>query len=78
MSRRARPDPVARDNLLIVHGPHLPGGEIRINYLEAFCRASSTETDWGDHTVIPHATADDLVLAATQGDEAEIHIGKTA
>ena len=44
------------DNWLIVHGPHLPGREIRINYLEAFCRANSTDADWGAHTVIPFRT----------------------
>jgi len=44
------------DNWLIVHGPHLPGGKLRINYLEAFCRANSTDADWGRHTVIPHRT----------------------
>ena len=38
---------------LIIHGAHLPG-EIRINYLEAYCRAGSTDADWVKHTVIPH------------------------
>ena len=44
------------DNLLIVHGPQLPGGVLRINYLEAYCRAQSTDADWGKHTVLPHHT----------------------
>ena len=44
------------DNLLVVRGPHLPGGEIRTNYLEACCRANSANTDWGFHTVIDFAT----------------------
>lgn len=39
---------------LMIYGPHLPGGEIRINYLEAYCRAGSTDADWVQHTVIPH------------------------
>jgi hypothetical protein len=43
-------------NWLIVHGPYLPGREIRINYLEAICRANSTDADWGTHTVIPFRT----------------------
>lgn len=43
------------DNWLILRGDHLPGGEIRVNYLEAFCRAGSTAAEWKD-TVIPHAT----------------------
>jgi hypothetical protein len=38
---------------LVIRGPHLPG-EIRINYLEAYCRAGSTDADWVKHTVIPH------------------------
>ncbi len=38
---------------LIIRGAHLPG-EIRINYLEAYCRAGSTDADWVKHTVILH------------------------
>jgi hypothetical protein len=41
-------------NWLIIRGPRLPGGELRINYLEAYCRARSTDADWVRHTVIPH------------------------
>ncbi len=40
-------------NWLVVRGAKIPGNEIRINYLEAYCRAGSTDADWG-HTVIPH------------------------
>ena len=32
-----------------------PGGEIRINYLEAYCRAGSTDRDWRE-TTIPHTS----------------------
>ena len=39
---------------LIIHGDQIPGKEIRINYLEAYCRADSTDADWGKHTVIKH------------------------
>lgn len=39
---------------LVIRAPHVPGGEIRINYLEAYCRAGSTDADWMKHTVIPH------------------------
>ena len=42
------------DHWLVIHAPHIPGGEIRINYLEAYCRAGSTDADWVKHTVIPH------------------------
>lgn len=41
------------NNWLVIRGPQLPG-EIRINYLEAYCRAGSTDADWVKHTVIPH------------------------
>jgi hypothetical protein len=41
-------------HLLILHNPQFPGGEIRVNYLEAYCRAGSTDADWVQHTVIPH------------------------
>ncbi|MGI9241842.1 MAG: hypothetical protein ACR2RV_13650, partial [Verrucomicrobiales bacterium] len=37
-----------------LRSPELPGGELRINYLEAYCRAGSTEADWVKHTVIRH------------------------
>lgn len=39
---------------LIIRGHQIPGGEIKINYLEAYCRAGSTDADWGKHTVIRH------------------------
>jgi hypothetical protein len=41
-------------NWLIVRGARIPGGEMRTNYLEAYCRAGSTDADWVAHTVIPH------------------------
>lgn len=47
---------LARDkNWLVIQGAHLPKGEIRINYLEAYCRAGSTTADWHD-TTIGHTT----------------------
>lgn len=39
---------------LIVQGDQIPGEEIRINYLEAYCRAGSTDADWVSHTVVKH------------------------
>ena len=42
-----------QDNFLTITAPGLPGGEIRINYLEAYCRPGSTDRDWGE-TVIKH------------------------
>lgn len=43
-------------NMLYIHGDHIPGGKIPIYYLEAYCRANSTDADWGKHTVIKHDT----------------------
>lgn len=46
---------LARDvNWLVIKGPHLPGGEMRVNYIESYCRAGSTDADWVMHTKIPH------------------------
>jgi len=44
------------DNWLIIRGPNIPGGEIKINYLEAYCRAGSTDADWMKHTFVGHKT----------------------
>ncbi|MEX2382810.1 MAG: hypothetical protein WD490_10530 [Opitutales bacterium] len=43
-------------NWLIVQGPEVPGNEIRINYLEAYCRPDSTDADWVEHTLVGHQT----------------------
>jgi len=51
---------------LIISGDHLPGGSIRINYLEAYCRAGSTDADWVKHTVIPHRP--ELLEVSAVGD----------
>jgi hypothetical protein len=39
---------------LIIHGDEIPGEQIRINYLEAYCRSDSTDADWVKHTVVKH------------------------
>lgn len=39
---------------LIIRGANLPGRDIRVNYLEAYCRAGSTDADWVKHTTIGH------------------------
>jgi len=44
------------NNLLTISSDRLPGKEITINYLEAYCRAGSTDADWVKHTVVPHET----------------------
>ncbi len=43
-------------NYLTISGDHLPGKEIRIHYLEAYCRAGSTDADWVKHTMVGHST----------------------
>src|SRR6266508_1588505 len=40
-------------NFLRIRGANVPGGEIEINYLEAYCRPGSTDRDWQE-TVIGH------------------------
>src|SRR5437868_578136 len=42
-------------NYLTIHGARLPGGQLRIHYLEAYCRPGSTDRDWRE-TVIKHQT----------------------
>jgi hypothetical protein len=41
-------------NFLTVRGSHVPGEEVRIHYLEAYCRPGSTDADWRTQTVIRH------------------------
>lgn len=54
----AEPSPMKlawEKNVLTIGGEHVPGKEIKIWYLEAYCRAGSTDREWGK-TVIPHKT----------------------
>jgi len=57
------------DNYLTITGSHLPGGSMRILYLEAYCRPGSTDRDWGE-TVIGHTTR--LVSASDDGRALEL------
>jgi hypothetical protein len=57
------PSALGRD-FVIIHGAHLPGKQVRVRYLEAFCRANSTYTDWAK-TQIAHQT--ELVSARSDG-----------
>ncbi|NNC88550.1 MAG: hypothetical protein HKN82_08855 [Akkermansiaceae bacterium] len=43
-------------NMLTIRGAHLPGGELQVHYLEAYCRAASHAADWRTHTVVGHET----------------------
>jgi hypothetical protein len=57
------------DNYLTVRGDDLPGEEMKILYLEAYCRAGSTDRDWHE-TVVPHRTE---LVSATE-DQREIKL----
>ncbi len=52
-------------NFLTISGDHLPGREMKVHYLEAYCRPGSTDADWAQHTVIGHTT--ELLEAAGTG-----------
>jgi hypothetical protein len=53
-----------RNNILTISGPQIPGERVQVLYLEAYCRAGSTDRDWKD-TVIGHTT--ELLEAAEDG-----------
>ena len=53
-----------KDNFLTIRGERLPGGEVAIHYLEAYCRPGSTDRDWGE-TTIGHSTK--LLSASDDG-----------
>lgn len=57
------------DNYLTIRGPALPGGELRVQYLEAYCRPGSTDRNWKE-TVIGHKT--ELVSATDDGKRIEL------
>ena len=43
------------DNVLTIRGQNLPGAELKVWYLEAYCRDGSTDQDW-EKTTIGHKT----------------------
>ena len=51
-------------NILTIRGEHIPGGEVKVWYLEAYCRPGSTDRDWRE-TTIDHTT--ELVSASDDG-----------
>ncbi|MDX1961542.1 MAG: hypothetical protein SFX18_00225 [Pirellulales bacterium] len=53
-----------QENILTIRSDALPGGELKIWYLEAYCRPGSTDRDWHD-TVIGHTTK--LLSASADG-----------
>ncbi len=54
---------------LTISGEQVPGKEIKILYLEAYCRAGSTDREWGQ-TVIPHKT--EMISAADDGRQIKL------
>ncbi len=57
-------------NYLTISGEQIPGEEIKIHYLEAYCRAGSTDADWVKHTRMKHVTK--LVDAKGNGTEIQL------
>lgn len=53
-------------NYLTISGDHLPGREMVVHYLEAYCRDGSTNADWVQHTVVGHRT--ELIEANPDGN----------
>ena len=41
---------------LQISGESIPGKNLQVLYIEAYCRANSTDADWVKHTVIKHKT----------------------
>jgi hypothetical protein len=56
-------------NFLRIRGAKIPGEEIEIHYLEAYCRPGSTDRDWRE-TVIGHTT--EKVSASPDGRVIEL------
>lgn len=56
-------------NILSIDGGPVEGADVKIWYLEAYCRAGSTKQNW-NLTVIPHTT--ELVSAADDGHEIKL------
>jgi hypothetical protein len=54
----------ALNDILTIRGKNFPGGELQIQYLEAYCRDGSRNLEWAD-TTIGHVT--ELVEAAPDG-----------
>jgi len=58
-----------QNNLLAIRGDDVPGGQLIVWYIEAYCRPGSTDRDWNE-TVIKHTTQ--LVRAAEDGRSLEL------
>jgi hypothetical protein len=68
-----------KNNILTISGPDLPGKEMKVLYIEAYCRPGATDRKW-EQTVIGHRTrvvsqAEDghsLVLECTLNDGVKV------
>ena len=58
---------------LVIRGTQIPGNEIRIHYLEAYCRANSTDADWRTHTLINHGSE----LVSVSADKKKMQLRDT-
>jgi hypothetical protein len=56
-------------NFLTISGKNIPGNEITVHYLEAYCRDGSTDRDWKE-TTIGHKTE----LVASEGDGRKLQL----
>jgi hypothetical protein len=64
--------PLALDwqkDILTIRGKQLPGGEVKVLYIEAYCRPGSHTADWG-RTVIGHRT--ELLARSEDGTRLEL------
>jgi hypothetical protein len=57
------------DNILIIHDPRIPGGQLKVWYLEDYCRPGAHEADWHD-TTIGHTTT----LTKASADGRHLHL----
>lgn len=55
---------------LTIAGEQVPGKEVSIHYLEAYCRAGSTDADWVKHTLVGHKTE----LISQNADQTELKL----
>jgi len=58
-----------KNNYLTISGEHLPQKQVRVLYIEAYCRPGSTDRDWRK-TTIGHKT--ELVSAAEDGSRLKL------
>lgn len=55
---------------LTISGPNVPGESVKVHYLEAYCKAGSTNQDWGKETVIKHTST--VVSQSEDGKRIEL------